>query len=277
MSAPGPSGGRFDGRVVAVVGAGQIGSVDRPEDETVGNGRATALAFAREGATLLLVDRDRASAEATAERARGYGVDVAVFEADVEDDAQCSALVADAVHRFGALDVLVNNVGVAHGDGPIDQFDPDVFDWILKVNLRGMASVCKHALAVMCPQGRGAIVNMSSAASAIGRVPAVAYKASKAGVNALTQSVAFAGAEHGVRANALLIGRIATPAGALGIKIGETSDERDARLAAGAASVPLRRMGSGWDVANAAVFLASDDASFITGALLPIDGGETTL
>jgi NAD(P)-dependent dehydrogenase (short-subunit alcohol dehydrogenase family) len=277
MTGPDRSGGRFQGQVVVVVGAGQIGSVEGPNDETIGNGRATALAFAREGAALVLVDCDGASAESTAERARACGADVAVFEAQVEDDAQCSAFVSDAVRRFGALDVLVNNVGVAHGDGPVDQFDPEVFDRILKVNLRGMASACRHALAVMCPRGRGAIVNMSSAASVIGRVPAVAYKASKAGVNALTQSVAFAGAEHGVRANALLIGRIATPAGALGIKVGETADERNARLAAGAASVPLRRMGSGWDVANAAVFLASDDAAFITGALLPVDGGETAL
>ena len=261
---------RLATKVAMVVGAGQS------PGETLGNGRATALTFAREGAKVLAVDRDIASAERTAELIRELGGEVEPFEADVTDEEALRRAVADCIERWGRLDILHNNVGisVSGGDASPTEITQEAFDLIMAVNLRGIVMACKHALPVMRKQRSGVIINISSLA-AIENYPWVAYKASKAAVVAYTRQVAIQNAEYGIRANAILPGLMDTPmavdtrARAWNRTRAEIAAERDAK-------VPLRnKQGSAWDVANAALFLASDEAGFITGVALPVDGGAS--
>jgi NAD(P)-dependent dehydrogenase (short-subunit alcohol dehydrogenase family) len=261
---------RLEGKTAVIVGAGQT------PGPRVGNGRATALLFAREGARVLAVDRDRDSAEETAQLIRGEGGEAAAFEADVTIEANLQAAVADCVARWGRLDVLHNNVGisVAGGDAAVTEITTEAFDRVMAVNLRGTVMACKHALPVMRRQASGAIVNISSLA-AIENYPWVAYKASKSAMVAFTKQLAIQNAEYGVRANVILPGLMDTPmavdtrARAFDRPREEIAAERDAK-------VPLRhKMGTAWDVAHAALFLASDEAGFITGAALPVDGGAS--
>ena len=257
--------GRLEGKAAVVVGAGQT------PGETLGNGRAIALLFAREGARVLCVDRVAERAEETAGMIAEAGGEASALAADVARSADCQAIVDAAVARLGRLDVLVNNVGIGGGDGPAHRLEEAAFDRILAVNLKGMWLVTKAALAVMREQGGGAIVNISSLAARAGGIQ-LAYEVSKAGVNRLTTSVAQSQARYGVRCNAIMMGYIDTPMAVSGIaqasgrSTSEVRAERDAR-------VPLKsRMGTAWDTAHAALFLASDEAGFISGALLPVDG-----
>jgi NAD(P)-dependent dehydrogenase (short-subunit alcohol dehydrogenase family) len=261
---------RLEGKIALVVGAGQS------PGEGIGNGRATALRFAREGAKVLAVDRNLASAEETASLARQESGDCVAFEADVTREPTLAAAVAAAVTRWGRLDILHNNVGVsiAGGDAPPLEITEEAFDRICAINLRGTVMACKHALPIMRQQRSGTIINISSAA-AWENYPLVAYKATKAAMIAYTRQIAIQNASFGVRANVILPGLMDTPmavdtrARASGKTRAEVAAERDAR-------VPLRgRMGTAWDVAAAALFLASDEASFITGVALPVDGGAT--
>lgn len=257
--------GRLAGKAAVVVGAGQT-----PGD-TIGNGTATALLFAREGARVLCVDRVAQRAEAVAAAIRDEGGEAVAQVADVTREADCAALVAAAVERFGRLDILHNNVGIGAGDGPVDKLDEDAWDRIVAVNLKGMWLTIKQALPAMRAGGGGAIVNISSLA-AIAPAGIIAYEVSKAGVNKLTTSIAAHNARHGIRCNAVMPGLIDTPmaiqgwAGLSGEEQAKVRAQRNAR-------VPLGAMGTAWDVAHAALFLASDDAKFITGAILPVDGG----
>ena len=261
---------RLANKVAMVVGAGQS------PGETLGNGRATALLFAREGAKVLAVDRDIAAAEQTAALIRQVGGEVEAFEADVVSEEALRLAVADCVERWGRLDILHNNVGisVAGGDASPTEITQEAFDRIMSVNLRGIVMACKHALPVMRKQRAGSIVNISSLA-AIENYPWVAYKASKAAVIAFTRQLAIQNAEYGIRANAILPGLMDTPmavdtrARAWNRTRAEIAAERDAK-------VPLRnKQGTAWDVAHAALFLASDEAGFITGVALPVDGGAS--
>ncbi len=246
---------RLDGRVALIVGAGQTAG------ETIGNGRAVSIAFAREGAVLMLADRDKDSVEETADLCRAEGADVAT-------------VVAAALDAYGRLDVLHNNVGIGAGDGPPHRLTDDGYDRIMDVNLRALWRTCRAAVPPLRKSGRGAIVNVSSLASIAAATNLTAYKLSKAGVNALTQNLALSNAKHNVRANAILPGFIDTPM-AVDAQAAALGMERD-DLAAGRASlVPMGKQGTAWDVANAAVFLASDEAAFITGVLLPVDGGQS--
>lgn len=258
---------RLEDRVAVVVGAGQTGG------ETVGNGRAVAITFAREGARLVLVDRDRASLEETADLARAEGGDVTTATVDVTSSDGPDRVVAAALDAHGTIDVLHNNVGVGAGDGPPHRLDDDAYDRIMDVNLRSMVRTCRAAVPALRRSDHGAIVNVSSLASIAAAGNLTAYKLSKAGVNALTQNLAVTNAKYGVRANAILPGFIDTPmavdAAARALHTDRTS-VADAR----ASMVPLGRQGTAWDVANAALFLASDEAAFITGVLLAVDGGQ---
>lgn len=258
---------RLDGRVAVVVGAGQTAG------ETVGNGRATAITFAREGAVLVLVDRDSASLEETADLARAEGADVTTVVADVAADDGPDRIVGAAVDAYGRIDILHNNVGIGAGDGPPHRLDDDAYDRIMDVNLRAMWRTCRAAVPVLRRSGNAAIVNVSSLASIAAAGNLTAYKLSKAGVNALTQNLAVTNARHGVRANAILPGFIDTPM-AVDAAARALGAERSAVADARAAMVPLGRQGTAWDVANAARFLASDEAAFITGILLLVDGGQ---
>ena len=260
---------RLADKVAMVVGAGQSPGM------TMGNGRATALVFAREGARVLAVDRDLASAQETVDMVRQAGGVAEALQADVTVEADLAAAVESGRHRFGRIDVLHNNVGIsiAGGDRPVTEIEPQVFDRIMAVNLRSQVLACKHVLPVMRAQQAGSIINISSTA-AVEMYPWVAYKASKAGVVAFTKQLAIQEAEHGIRANAILPGLMDTPmavdtrARVWERSREEVAAERDAR-------VPLRsKMGTGWDVAYAALFLASDEAGFITGVALPVDGGS---
>src|SRR5450756_240193 len=251
--------GRLAGKIAIIVGAGQSAG------ETIGNGRAMAVLFARHGAQVLCVDRRLESAVETVAMITVEGGSALPFQADVSRDDGCSAVVGEAKSRWGRIDILVNNVGVGgNGDGPAHRADVAAWDRILAVNLKSAWMTIKHAVPIMREQGGGSIVNISSLASLAGGNQ-VAYEVSKAGMNRLTTSVANANASHGVRCNAVLPGLMDTPMAITGIAQAtgsSTSAVREARNA----RVPLRgKMGTAWDTAHAALFLASDEANFITG------------
>jgi NAD(P)-dependent dehydrogenase (short-subunit alcohol dehydrogenase family) len=256
---------RLKDKIALVIGAGQS------PGEGLGNGRATVLRFVQEGAKVMAVDRDLASAQETAKMAGGECI---AFEADVTREATLAAAIQAAHERWGRIDVLHYNVGVsiAGGDKPLLEITEEAFDRVCAINLRGAIMACKHVIPLMRAQRAGAITMISSLA-AVEKYPYVAYKATKAAMIAFTQQVAIQNAEYGIRANVILPGLMDTPmavdtrARASGRPRREIAAERDRR-------VPLRaRMGTAWDVANAALFLASDEAGFITGASLLVDGG----
>jgi NAD(P)-dependent dehydrogenase (short-subunit alcohol dehydrogenase family) len=262
-------GDRLAGKVAVVVGGGQT------PGEAMGNGRATALLFAREGAEVLVVDRDGDRAASTRDEIVGAGGRAEVHRADVVTDDGPASIVSAAIDAFGRIDVLHNNVGVGDGDAPPHHLSDEAYDRIMDVNLRSMWRTCRAAVPVL-REVQGAIVNVSSLAAVASATTLTAYKLSKAGVNALTQNLALSNAKHGVRANAIAPGFIDTPMGvdapaaALGLDRADYAKVR-------ADHVPLGRQGTAWDVAHAALFLASDEARFITGVVLPVDGGQSTL
>ena len=259
---------RLRDRVAIVVGAGQT------PGETIGNGRATAILFAREGARVLLVDRRLESAEETQAMIKQEGGEATTVEADITRDEDCAALTRACIEGYGRIDVLHNNVGIGSGDAGPTHLTEQAWQQIFDVNLKGMFLTCKHVLPVMREQRAGSIVNISSIA-AICSVGMLAYKTSKAGVNALTHSLALGNARYGIRVNAIMPGLMNTPMAiegisrARGIPREQLVSDRDAQVPLGG------KMGTGWDVAHAALFLASDEARFITGVLLPVDGGQS--
>jgi NAD(P)-dependent dehydrogenase (short-subunit alcohol dehydrogenase family) len=262
---------RLEGKTAIVVGAGQ------GPGEGLGNGRATALVFAREGAKVLAVDHRLDSAKETAALIAKDGGTCVAFEADVTKEATLQAAVAEAMKLWGRIDILHNNVGVslAGGDANPLEITEAAFDRVNAINLRGTVMACKHVLPVMRQQRSGSIINIASIAALSANYPTVAYKTTKAGMIAYTEQIACQNAEYGVRCNTILPGLMDTPmavdtrARTWGKTRAEVAAMRDAK-------VPLRRrMGTAWDVANAALFLASDEANFITGIALPVDGGSS--
>lgn len=258
--------GRLKGKTAIVVGAGQT------PGETIGNGRAMSILFAREGAEVLCVDRVAERAEETAAMIVAEGGKATAFTANVTKASDVEAMIEAAKSRLGRIDILVNNVGIGGGDGPAHRVEEAAFDRILSVNLKGMWLTIKAAIPTMREQGGGAIVNISSLAGIAGGNQ-VAYEVSKAAVNRLTTSVAQSNAAKGVRCNAIMPGLMDTPMAVAGIAQA-SGQEQEAVRAARNARVPLGgKMGNAWDTAYAALFLASDEAGFITGAILPVDGG----
>lgn len=258
--------GRLAGKAAVVVGAGQ------QPGETIGNGKAIALTFAREGAEVLCVDRDGERAQATVREIAEAGGTAFALAADIVTDAE--AIVAAALARWGRIDVCVDNVGIGHrGDGPAHVHDDEAFETVFAVNFTGARRLVKAVLAPMRAAGSGSIVLVSSLASTAG-ANMVAYEVSKAALNRLAIATALGSAKRGVRCNAILPGLIDTPMGVGGTAARDGRDlaaQREARNA----MVPLKGgMGSAWDVANAALYLASDEARFVTGVLLPVDGGQ---
>src|ERR1700722_3208481 len=265
---------RLKDKIAIVVGAGQS------PGEGMGNGRATALTFAREGAKVLCVDHNLASAQETVDMiaAKGFvaGGTAAACKADVTKDAEIKAMVADAMKRWGRIDILHNNVGVSlsGGDAELLAITEEAFDRCVAINLKSCILAAKHVIPIMRQQGSGAIVNISSMA-AITTYPYVAYKATKSAMIAFTEQLAYQNAEYGIRANVILPGLMDTPM-AVDTRAREFKKSRAEVAPARDAQVPLlHKMGTAWDVANAALFLASDEASFITGVTLPVDGGAS--
>ncbi len=262
-------GERVQGKVAVVFGGGQT------PGETIGNGRATCLLLADEGATVVVVDRDLASAQDTVALVAERGGKAEALAADITNEDQVKRAIDAVVAKHGRIDILHNNVGasLALGDATATDLESDAFDRLVAVNLRGMWYACKHALPAMRAQGSGSIVNISSMA-ARSAYPYLGYKTTKAAVIAMTENLAAANARYGVRVNVILPGLMNTPM-AIEARVA-AGTPREEVIAGRDRQVPLgRKMGTGWDTAYAALFLHSDEAKFITGVSLPVDGGAS--
>ena len=261
---------RLANKVAIVVGAGQT------PGETIGNGRATAITFAREGAKCLLVDKDAERAEETCAMIEAEGGTAEICAADITREADCERIASACVEHFGRIDILHNNVGIGGGDAGPTHIKAEDWDRIFAVNTKAVAMTCKHVVPIMRQQKSGVVLNVSSVAATCS-VGIVAYKASKAALNAYSHSLAIGNAKHGIRVNVISPGLMDTPMAIEGISKARGIPKEDLRALRNA-QVPLDGgMGDAWDVANAALFLASDEAKFITGIVLPVDGGQSAL
>lgn len=258
------------GKVALVIGAGTVG-------DEIGNGRATALLMARHGAEVICVDRDAASANRTAEMVRAEGGSAQGAGVDATDEAAVAALIDSVIHSHGRIDVLDNNVGISVLGGVTEVTAAD-WDRVLAVNLKTAVHAMKYVVPHMVAQGAGAVVNISSiAALRWGGTAYATYYASKAALTHLSRTTALEFAAAGVRVNSVSPGLIKTPmvANTAGITGAYGTDTVAKVWAERDRQVPLGHMGEPWDVAEAAVFLSSERAKFITGADLVVDGGMT--
>lgn len=268
--------GKLKDRVAIVVGAGSSGP-------GWGNGKCTAITFAREGARVFCVDRKRSAAEETVgliEKEVGKQSAIA-FEADASNNADVKAMVDACMAKWGRIDILDNNVGIGSQGGPVE-LSEDEWHRVFDVNVKSFFLTAKHVLPIMEKQGKGAIVNVSSIASI--RSPKgisyLAYNASKGAVNSLTMAIASQYAEKGIRCNAILPGLMHTPmidflAEQYAKSEKDHNQAYDKMIAIRDRASPTGKMGTGWDTANAALFLASDQSSYVNGHLLVVDGGIT--
>jgi NAD(P)-dependent dehydrogenase (short-subunit alcohol dehydrogenase family) len=259
----------LSGRVAIVSGAGSVGP-------GWGNGKATATLLARQGASVFLLDINEAAARETAAIIEGEGGKCAVHRTDMLDSAAVQEMVQACLDRFGRIDILVNNVGGSE-PGSAETMAEDRFDWQIDFNLKTAFLGCKHVLPVMVAQGRGAIVNTASVAGlrVSANRPQIGYTASKSAVIGLTKSVAATYAKQGIRCNTVIPGLMHTPLVEYRLARQLSGNDAEALIAKRNAQVPMGRMGTGWDVANATLFLVSDEANFITGTEIVVDGGFT--
>ncbi len=248
---------RLEGKAIIVVGAGTRG-------EGLGNGKAAALRFAREGARVLCVDQVESAAAETARIIREEGGQAELCVGDIVNAGECEQIVKACLHHFGKVDVLHNNVGIPFLQEIADASE-EAWTKAFDVNVKGMFLMCRQAIPIMKEGGGGSIINVSSVAS-IRAFPDAAYVSSKGAVNALTVYLAGRYGRYNIRANALLLGYIDTP---LVRPVWANEKIREINLR----QVPMRRFASPWEVAAVAAFLASDDSSYVTGAILPVDGG----
>ncbi len=257
---------RLEGKVAIVTGAGSIGP-------GIGNGKATAILFAREGARVMLVDYNLKAAEETKRLIDEEGGDCFPFQADVSKSSNCKDISEACIERYGRIDILHNNVGIGGYGGPVETSEEE-WDRIMTINLKSMFLTCKYVLPYMEKQTYGSIVNVSSINAITITVPAVAYSTSKAGVIAFTREVAYKYANKGIRVNAILPGLIKTPMvaaygrDAYGGDIEKMWEKRDAMS-------PTGKQGEPWDIAQVALFLASDDSKYVSGTYLIVDGSIT--
>jgi NAD(P)-dependent dehydrogenase (short-subunit alcohol dehydrogenase family) len=222
--------------------------------------------FAREGAKVLAVDQNRGAADATVGTIKSEGGEAAALAADVTRADDCRAMVDEAVRRWGRLDILDNNVGI-EGRGTLVETDEAQWEKVMRVNVLGMMLTSKHAIPAMIRTGGGAIVNISSI-SALRPRGLTPYSVSKGAVIALTRAMAIDHAAQGIRVNCIAPGPVYTP---MVYAAGMSEDQRERRRRAS----PLGIEGTGWDIGHAALFLVSDEARYITGVVLPVDGGVT--
>jgi NAD(P)-dependent dehydrogenase (short-subunit alcohol dehydrogenase family) len=259
---------RLDNKIAIVVGAGQT------PGETIGNGRAISVLFAREGAKVLLVDSRLDSAQETKTIIDREGGESFAFEADITRTADCHKIAEKCVEAYGRIDILVNVVGILNESRLPLEVTEEQWDTTHNTNLRAMFIICKYVLPVMEKRESGCVINISSG-GAICDVGFLAYQTSKAGVNALTHYLALQYAGKGIRANTIMPGALNTP---MAIKARSTLSDgigQEEMIEIRNKAVPLKGgMGDGWDCAYAALFLASDEAKFITAAILPVDGGQ---
>ncbi len=250
--------GRLDGKVALITGAGS------------GMGREACTVFAREGARVAALDVDARALEETAAAVRAAGSELETFAADVADERQVQEAIEGAVERFGALHILYNNAGVLWRDRDVSVLETDeaIWDRVFAINLKGMVWVCKHGVPELTEAGGGAIVNIGSTSALLGdTIPQDAYTASKGAVISFTRNLAVQFAPHGIRANCIHPGFVDTP-----MQTVRTSDP--AWVTSAVAAIPAGRLGTPRDVVNAALFLASDEAAYITGVELIVDGGS---
>ena len=257
--------GRLSGKTAIVVGAGSIGP-------GWGNGKASAVLFAREGASVIAVDINEEAARETKAIIDAEGGACTVVVADIAVPDQVATMIADASRVTGRVDLLHANVGVVEIGGPVE-ISIENWDRLFAVNVRGVYLACKHVLPIMERQGGGSIITVSSlAAIRYAGFPQSSYAASKAALIGFTQNLALQYAAKGIRANCILPGLMNTPivvkalTAAYGGAVDDMMKARDAQC-------PTGRMGDAWDVAHAALFLASDEARYVTGVALPVDGG----
>lgn len=259
---------RFESRVAIVTGAGCVG-------EGWGNGRAMAVRLAEEGAKVLAVDRDEARLKETLDRAGDAVGSIRIVSCDVTSAASVAAMVDACVEAFGPPDILINNVGGSAAGGPIE-LDEEVWDSQVDLNLKSVFLTCKYVLPHMVERKTGAVVNIASTSGLRWTGSAqVAYAATKAGVIHLSRVVAVQYAADGVRVNSVVPGQLHTPMVEARLARQRTGGDVDALLESRLKRIPLGFMGDGRDTAGAALFLASDDARFITGTEIVVDGGMT--
>jgi NAD(P)-dependent dehydrogenase (short-subunit alcohol dehydrogenase family) len=262
--------GRLQGKTALIVGAGSSGP-------GWGNGKAAAVLFGREGARVMCADIDAAAAEETARIIRDEGGEAEAFAADATSSEAVAAMVARCAECFGRIDILDNNVGIVEVGGVVE-LPEDVWDRVFAVNLKSCFLAMKHVIPLMEAQGGGSIVNISSISSIrYTGVPYASYYASKAAMNHLTRTTAAQYAAQHIRVNAVLPGLMKTPMveRSAGLAGSYGAGDLTAMWRARDGQVPMGHMGDAWDVARAALFLASDDARYITGVELPVDGGIT--
>ncbi len=260
--------GRLDGRVAIITGAGSSGP-------GWGNGKATAVLFAREGARVFAVDINGAAAEETRALIAAEGGAAAAFTADVSSNAEIQAMVAACLDRYGRIDVLHNNVGIAVVGGAVELAEED-WDRVERVNQKSVFLVCKHVLPVMERQGKGAIVNTASIAGIRWTgIDYISYYATKGAVGMMTKSIARAYAAKGIRCNAILPGLMDTPMIRHGLPAAYAGGDVEKMIEMRHRQCPMGYMGNAWDVAHAALFLASDEARYVTAHELVVDGGMT--
>ena len=250
--------GRLDGKIAIVTGAGSRGDI-------LGNGQATAILFAREGAKVMLVDSNQENLDRTQDHIELEGGVCISFVGDVTDSSMCREIVKNTIDEYGSLDILHNNVGIG-GAGNVVQVSEEDWDRVLRVNIKSMMLMGKYSVPQMGVSGGGSIINISSI-SAIRPRGLTPYTVSKSGVIALTKAMAVDHAEDGIRVNCILPGPIYSSMTAPNM----TPEKRQIRQEAS----PLKVEGTPWDVAWAAVFLASDEAKWVTGVALNVDGGVT--
>jgi len=250
---------RLEAKVAIVTGAGSRAA-------GIGNGRAAAILFAREGAKVLIVDNKPPAAEETLAAIAAEGGEADIFIGDVSRAADCRAMVEQAVRRWGRLDILDNNVGI-EGQGSVVSVAENEWDQVMTVNVKSMMLTGKYAVPAMAKGGGGAIINISSI-SALRPRGLTPYSTSKGAVIALTRAMAIDHAKDGIRVNCIAPGPMYTP---MVYGAGMSEDARERRRRAS----PLSIEGTGWDIGYAALFLASEEARYITGVVLPVDGGVT--
>jgi len=249
---------RLNGKVALITGAAS------------GIGKETALLFAREGAAVVGVDLNEAAAGEVVDGIRSAGGEAIAIGADVAKASDCESMVAAAEERFGRLDVLFNNAGILHSDdGDAEATQEDVWDLTMAVNLKGVFLGCKYGIPALRRAGGGSVINTASFVALLGAAtPQIAYTASKGGVLSMTRELAVIHAREGIRVNALCPGPLRTE---LLMKVLDTEEKKQRRLV----HIPMGRFGEAEEMAKAALFLASEDSSYLTGSSFEVDGGIT--